>query len=66
MKATNMNVSYYKTPESILAAVDAIEANYANYNIESKMVGADMELKETAKKKLKALWLKLDAMDLPY
>jgi hypothetical protein len=66
MKATNINVSYYKTPESILAAVDAIEANYANYDIESNRVGAGMELKESSKKKLKALWLKLDAMDLPY
>jgi hypothetical protein len=64
MKATNVNVSYYKTPQSILDAIDAIEANYANYDIESNRVGAGMELKESSKKKIKALWLKLDVMDL--
>jgi len=59
MKATDVNVSYYKTVESIVNAVDSIENDSANYNGDWMRGGPDITLKEGAKKKLAALMKRL-------
>ena len=55
MKATNVNVSYYTTVESIVDAIDSIENDSANYNGDWMRGGPDITLKEGAKKKTAAL-----------
>jgi len=64
MKATNVNVSYYKTAESIIMAIDSIENDRINYNGDWLRGGPDVTLKEEAKKKLAALTKSLTACEV--
>jgi len=55
MRATSINVSYYKTVEAITQAIHSIENDSANYHGDWLRGGPDITLKEGAKKKLAAL-----------
>jgi hypothetical protein len=64
MKASNVNVSYYTTVDSIIKAMDLIENDSVNYHGNWLRGGPDIQLKEGAKKKLVALHTRLYKIDL--
>ena len=64
MKASNVNVNYYPTVESIVMAMDSIENDSVNYHGNWMRGGPDIQLKEGAKNKLATLHKRLNNIDL--